>query len=357
MAAAHPQQQFSEEKILADSPEITKYGHEDKEVVQPSDTKIAIVSQEELTLNPSKQTSASKDTTDEKQVSPSNDEKQISTATDQKEVLASNPGKIAASNLDALQTEKFTTTPSTKSVSQTETSRSTRSSGSYREHSFCHASALRLNHNVVVDPNGQASYFIEVSGFAKGRDDVVVHSIRKDIAHKGNALTPEQGKVCPAVAFAQFPHGRDNFIQIGLGDHHHMSSIRWLELSRDSERADWSLHLPGKPSRIFTLATNLDSASIASMPSPISPLDSKSSTGSFRLVDDSTGAIVASYSELKAMSSWKKRGKLRIYDRVLESVDTLSEDELELIIIVCCATMNEKRRRANVRKWTGMSVF
>ncbi|KPI40575.1 uncharacterized protein AB675_7805 [Cyphellophora attinorum] len=287
---------------------------------------------------------------DDKQAMPHDDDKQTLDL-DGKQVLGGNADKIVATRFEPGQTDSPTTT---LDRSQMDVSQLSRGSGSYQEYAFCHASALRLNHNVVIDPNGGAIYFVEVAAFAKGRVDVVVHHVKHELASKGATLTADEGKLCSVVGFAQFPHDRDNLIQIGLGDHHDMSSVKWLELKRTHEIADWTIVLPGSLSHELQLATNLDSSTRSSIPSasPISPLDSKSSTGSFRLVETSTGAVIAAYSELKTMSSWKKRGKLRIYDRSVVHVNMLSGEDLQLLIVLCCASMNEKRRRASVRKWT-----
>jgi hypothetical protein len=291
---------------------------------------------------------------DDKQAVLSDDDRQTSIP-DGKQVLRGNADKIVATRSKPSQTDSSTTAPVQLDRSQTDTSQLSKGSGSYQEYAFCHASALRLNHNVVVDPNGGAIYFVEVAAFAKGRVDVVVHHVKHELAPKGATLTADEGKLCPVVGFAQFPHDRDNLIQIGIGDHHDMSSVKWLELKRIHEVADWKILLPGDLCHELQLATNLDATSRSSISSasPVSPLDSKSSAGSFRIVDTSTGAIIAAYSELKTMSSWKKRGKLRIYDRAITRVNALSEEDLQLLILLCCASMNEKRRRASVRKWTG----
>ncbi|ETN41376.1 uncharacterized protein HMPREF1541_03311 [Cyphellophora europaea CBS 101466] len=241
-------------------------------------------------------------------------------------------------------------------------------SRSYREYSFHHTTAWKLNHNVVIDPNNHAMYLIEVSGFTKGREDVVLHSVTDGLASKGNALTAEEGKTCPNVAFAQFPHKKPQLVRLGLGDYEHLNTVKWLELNRPGDNDDWILTVPnGTDSLSFRLVSAqsaADSDPLASVtpsahsPSSLAPAnDTKGPAGNFRFVDVGLGAALAAYTEQKAMTSWKKRGKLRLYDDALSGAGLLSGQELEQAIVLCCAVLNEKRRQKAIRKWSGLGII
>jgi hypothetical protein len=230
----------------------------------------------------------------------------------------------------------------------------------YREYAFHHTTAWKMNHNVVVDPNNAALYLVAVSGFAKGREDVVLHAISEELAAKGASLTAEEGKGCQGVAFAQFPHKRPDMVQLGLGSSGRMAEVKWFELKREAEGGDWWLGLGGEGGRRLRLATTTGSAGgDGESPSVESPggEDARATVGSFKFVDSGLGVALASYTEQKVLTSWKKRGKLRIYDRALRDVEVLSEEDMEHLVVLCCAVLNEKRRRKTVRKWAGMGVI
>lgn len=229
---------------------------------------------------------------------------------------------------------------------------------SYQEHSFYHCTAFRMNHNIVTDSNNDAAYFVEVSGFTKGREDVVVRAMPHQAAMKGSTLTAEEGKTGPCTAFAQFPHGRNDFVRLALGDYERMNSVRWFDLSRPSELEEWTLSATGEADSVtFRLSTSgAESSMVAVDSSPTTPIDSKASNGSFKVIGAQHNMVMAAYTEQKAMTSWKKRGKLRLYDGTLSGLQSLEEHDVEVLIVLCCAVLNEKRRRKTVRKWAGMGV-
>ena len=259
MANLTSQHHFSDEKIAVrpSSPDSTEIGEElgssttGKTSVHTSrqhdETLPAYAQASGSTTSPSDEKQAISysghkrvpDTIDDKQLSLTSDDKQVLNQHEEKHVLTREDAKFLVSEspphkLGTIQTN----TPSSVVRSQTEASWSQRATGSYQENAFCHASALRLNHNIVVDPNDEATHFIEVSGFAKGREDVVIRQVPPHLASKGATLSADEGKSCPTISFAQFPHGRDNFVQVGLGDHTRMSEVQWLDLTRDNDNLD-----------------------------------------------------------------------------------------------------------------------
>lgn len=229
-------------------------------------------------------------------------------------------------------------------------------SRSYREYTFHHAS-WKLNQDVVVDPNLQAVYFTESSGFSRSREDVVLHSVSSNMAMKGTSLTPEEGKCCQSVAFAQFAHRNPDSVQLGLGTSDRMNTVKWSQLTRSGEADDWRLIIPnGSGTLTFRLSTaaNAGDAYPETPASMASVGDVKAAIGSFKLVDSGLGIPLAAYTEQKALTSFKKRGKLRLFDGALSDIKSLSEQEMEQLVVLACAVLNEKRRRKSFRKWTGI---
>jgi hypothetical protein len=245
---------------------------------------------------------------------------------------------------------------------------------SYREHAFYHATAWKMNHNIVVDPNNHATHFIQVSPFAKGKEDVIVHAVPPQLASQGSALTPEQGKSCARVAFARFPHGKTDVVSLGVGDPEVVGRVRWFALVREvvgAGEGDWLLRSEmgvegvevSRPRfRLLSSAAAGDGGGAGAMATSPASTDLQSPTGteaklapgSFRFVDAVQATTLAVYNEYKALASFKKRGKLRLYDGAFGDSDgVLGEQDVELLIVLCCAVLNEKRRRKTLRKWTG----
>lgn len=330
--------------------------HSDEKIAAPHDEKI--LSQGSTSVSDEKVL-----TTSSKSTPPASDDKQVvgHGSSEQKILAPSSLDTVPAEKIPAVEPDfALTTQRATTDASQTSQTRS--APRVYREYGFHHTSTLKLNHNVIVDPNGQAMYLAAVSGFAKGREDVVLHSIADGMAAKGTNLTAEEGKTCAGVAFAQFPHKKPNLVQLALGSSSHMNQVKWYELSRSSETDDWRLMISNGPNLLrlrlsTTNATKMGSDSPVSASPHSAHDDGKSTLGSFIFVDSGLGIALASYTEQKTMTSWKKRGKLRIYDRAFSDVNGLREQEMEQLVVLCCAVLNEKRRRSTLRKWTGMGVF
>ena len=120
-------------------------------------------------------------------------------------------------------------------------------SRSYREHSFWHTAPWRPTHNIITDPEGSARFFIEVSEFTRGKQDVSIHDVTSNphAASKGDRITVEEGKGSPVVGFAQFPHGTNDLIRLALGDSNQMSTVKWVDMKRSGED-DWALAVPTK---------------------------------------------------------------------------------------------------------------
>jgi hypothetical protein len=77
--------------------------------------------------------------------------------------------------------------------------------------------------------------------------------------------------------------------------------------------------------------------------------------GTFKFTSSGNPAALAMYSENKLSKTWKKRGKLRFYDNQVD--DPAVAAEIELLVVLCCAVTNEKRRRKTWKKWALMGVL
>lgn len=351
---------YSDDKIVVDGSHPHNADVKSLSLQEQTNDKIVATHDEKLALDGSGAYTNEKMATTEA-VNPPDapDGKEVTPADGEHKVLAAETKAPQAAEKipadDSISATAERTPTDTSWASQTRTT-----SRSYREYTFHHTS-WKLNHNVIVDPNNQAMYFAENSGFTRSREDVVLHGVIGDTAAKGNSLTAEEGKACPSIAFAQFAHRNPDAVQLGLGRSDHMNSVKWFELTRSGEADDWRLVIPNGTGKLaFRLATTTNGAEIdpASPDTPTShlPSDNRAPLGSFTLIDSGLGIALAKYTEQKAMSSWKKRGKLRLFDRGLSDIKSVSEQEMEQLVVLSCAVLNEKRRRKSVRKWTGIGM-
>ncbi len=237
-------------------------------------------------------------------------------------------------------------------------------SRTYREFSFWHTAPWRPTHNVITDPESGARYFIEVSEFTKGKQDVSIHDVAEGhpaAVLKGDRISVDEGKASPIVGFAQFPSGNNNLARLGLGDPNNMAEVKWVNMKTEPDSDDWALFVPTsganreitKVYHFCTTKTNSASSDMEpSTPSTVQTQQSFSfvpSVGTYAFIDDDSNTTLAIYSENKLSKTWKKRGKLRMYER--EPASNISAEELELLVVLCCTVTNEKRRRKTWRKW------
>ena len=236
---------------------------------------------------------------------------------------------------------------------------------SYREYSYYHAAPWRPTHNTIVDPENCARYFIEVSEFTKGKQDVSFRDVRSTNAQfsaKWENLSVDEGKTCPVVAFAQYPHGANDQVRMGVGNPEQMNTVRWVQMSRSGPVEPWSMALGTARDqerkfewRTGRAASSAPSASDYEAASPVSDIPNVSSEGKpepgiLQFVDVRKGEVIAMYTELKIGRSLKKRGKLRMYEDVVAGVSQYEKD-IELLVMLSIAAINEKRRRKTWKKW------
>ena len=262
---------------------------------------------------------------------------------------STNPSDLPAYASRSNTTTTTHTTPSSL-FSHSQTSRS------YHEHSFYHLAPWRPTHNTIVDPDNCARYFVEVSEFSKSKPDVTLHDVKGTdhrAAMKGEGLSAEDGKAGRVVAFAQFVSGGESGkVRVGLGDGVRMGSVRWVEMSGLGQKEEWGVVVEGGKEgmeRRFEWRAARSGGS--------GEVDGQAVQGAFRFVDAESKAVYAMYTEAKAFKGLKKRGKMRVYDGMLEGDEVVSGEELELLIMMCACVTNEKRRRKTWRKWgtLGMS--
>lgn len=234
----------------------------------------------------------------------------------------------------------------------------------YREYSFWHTAPWRPTHNAITDPESGARYFIEVSEFTKGKQDVSIHDVAEGspaAVLKGDSISVDEGKASPIVAFAQFPSGTKHLVRLGLGDPNNMASVKWVNMKMEPDSDNWALLVPveGKDqtrTRVYHFRTTKFNSSSSDLepttPSTVQTQQSFSfapSVGTYAFTDAESNKTLAVYSENKLSKTWKKRGKLRMYER--EPTSNITAEELELLSVLCCAVTNEKRRRKTWRKW------
>ncbi len=231
-------------------------------------------------------------------------------------------------------------------------------SRSYREYSYYHAAPWRPTHNTIVDPENCARYFIEVSEFSKGKHDVSFHDVRSTNAQfsaKRENLSVDEGKTCPVVAFAQYPHGTNDQVRIGVGNPEQMNTVRWIQMGRSGPTGPWSVALgtARDQERRFEWRTGRAASSDAASPVTDTPDVSSGGQpvpGTMQFVDVQRGEAIAMYTELKIGRSLKKRGKLRMYEDAVAGVSQYEKDA-ELLVMLSIAAINEKRRRKTWKKW------
>lgn len=290
----------------------------------------------------------------------------IATLKAQADSQSANSPTEATGTLPPQYSSPTTTTSLTTSFSQQHLSSPAQQSRSYREFGFYHVAPWRPTHNTIVDPDNCAKYFVEVSEFSKGKPDVTLRDVKSSdpmFAAKADNLSTDEGKQCRAVAFAQFAHGSKDKVRIGLGDHETMSGVKWAEMSklRDDE---WQLVVEVKGKRKMfewksaksSSFSSVDGGGEVSTPSSETPPTEPSSgqmpvMGTFKFVDSSTRLALALYTEAKLVKGWKKRGKMRFYDRRADEEEALSSEDLELLSMMCACVTNEKRRRKTWKKW------
>ena len=300
----------------------------------------------------------------------SHEKQSVAAASDDKQALDTTlPQAVAGKEVAQTNPESnFVSSPTTTPLNTSSRLGSgfpLQASRSYREYSFWHTAPWRPTHNVITDPENMARYFVQVSEFSKGKSDVSIHDIMEGspaAASKGDKVGVDEGKSSQIVAFAQFPHGNNNLVRLGLGDSYNMASVKWVNMKAEPDSDDWALFVQaGGPSQDTTKVYHFKSTKIhlsSSDTEPSTPattqsqqsLSSGPSIGNYKFVDAESNASLAIYSENKLSKTWKKRGKLRMYEQESRAAN-VSAEEIELLVILCCAVTNEKRRRRTWRKW------
>ena len=289
--------------------------------------------------------------------------KEVANATsdEKRTVLTSSaPGEAGKEVVSEPRSTHFTSPTSSSMTNTSHGGLIRQPSRSYREYSFWHTAPWRPTHNVITDPESTGRYFIEVSEFSKGKQDVTIHDIAEGgsaASLKGDSITADEGKAAPVVAFAQFPSGNSNLVRLGLGDPNTMAAVKWINMTTEPDSKDWALFVPVRDTTKvyhFRSTKSMPASSDAELATPSTVQSSQTFSaspivGNYKFTDGESNTTLAIYSENKLAKTWKKRGKLRIYERD-RSLD-MSVEEQELLVVLCCAVTNEKRRRKNWKKW------
>lgn len=210
-------------------------------------------------------------------------------------------------------------------------------SRSYREYNFYYTNTM--THLIICDPDQQALYFAEVSPFAKNMPDVCLRNILDggfdDMVRKGSGLGLKEAQAAPIVAVADsMPNSKH--IKLALGDPLQPESQKWMlmknvheDLKAGCEKFDLVIGRPGQKDTSYQWIRGM-----------ASDKDTSDTKEMYRMLSED--GVVASFRNA-AMTSIKKRGVLRVYDR------SSSEDML-LLTFLGCAALCEKQRRRKVKK-------
>lgn len=251
--------------------------------------------------------------------------------------------------------EVFIASPTSSQASPfTTNSASYLATKSYREYNFYYTNAL--THLIICDPDSRALYFAEMSAFAKGVPDVSLRDIANagfdDLAAKGSSLGHKEAQDTPVIATADaIPNSKH--IKLGIGDPLQPETSTWMVLRNvhddpkaKSRKYDMLVkHRNGTETNyqwIQGVSTDADSG-----PVPVGKARTKSSNSkeAFRMISEQ--GLVASFRNASA-TTFKKRGSLRVYE--LEGGGEGMSKEMLMLVILTCAALCERARRAKVKK-------
>ena len=189
-------------------------------------------------------------------------------------------------------------------------------------------------------------YLAEISEFTSNKPDVTIHDVK---------LRGKEDTSGPVLAVSRFRWSRN--IKLGLGDPaNDPNSVVWEEMKNQAM-------IGHSKYRFEFTSTSMGASFSAPFANEIPPSSrpetrrayiwqrtnstkdgvsawGKLTLGNYKFIDETSGETVAVFLSNGARS-WKKSGKLRIRDDV--------EKDLEIIIVLCAASLAEKLRRRE--KW------
>ncbi|ETI21586.1 hypothetical protein G647_07933 [Cladophialophora carrionii CBS 160.54] len=220
-------------------------------------------------------------------------------------------------------------------------------SGQAREYGFYHPKLLARG--LVITDGGASTetskvplYYVEVSEFALKKPDVIFHQLPPAIETPNDLeYLANTGEYAPVIGVAHFPKFSQQ-IKAGLGDPASKGEMKYVEVQNPNKmyHGEYRMSFNGRSyawKRTHDPAAGVEGSNITR----------KLNRGSFQLIDMSTNEVVAAFLDNK-FKSWKKKGKLRIFQK-LEG-DGVEAQQLELLVILSIAAILEKARRRQNRR-------
>lgn len=255
-------------------------------------------------------------------------------------------------DIPKMQTPRFSTSASRTSsqISQSTEQNMPANSSPNHEYSVHYGS---WHANLIFSspsPSKVPIYFVEMSVTTPNKPDAILRDVR--------GRTNKQDKAAPVLGVARFRWSRN--INMGLGDpEQNANEMVWEDMTNET-MVKHSKYRFEFETREMHCVSDTEGGTVPSFPSAAgrrvycwertrSSEDgvtglSKLSCGSYRLVDEQSGEMIAAFSS-NGVKSWKKAGKLRIRDTVPK--------ELEPIIVLSIASIVEKLRRRDVGGFSG----